>query len=126
MKKIVLAICLTSLMGCSAKSLNEGANQVRVMTVAPEGCTFIGEVSGAQGNYFTADLTTDKNIILGARNEMRNQAHSLGANVVVIEKTVDNSNDGLDLFVTSNSAGLSSSKGTYSSTLIGQAFYCAD
>ncbi len=124
MKKLVLTLCVTSLLGCTAKPLNQGASTVRVMNAAPENCAFLGEVDGSQGNWFTADLTSDRDIIIGARNEMKNQAYALGANVVVIQKSVDNSNAGISGYKRGDTAALSSTKGTYSSTLIGEAFRC--
>ncbi|ASI91585.1 DUF4156 domain-containing protein [Vibrio mediterranei] len=124
MKKLVLTLCVTSLLGCTAKPLNQGASTVRVMNATPENCEFLGEVDGSQGNWFTADLTSDRDIIIGARNEMKNQAHALGANIVVIKKSVDNSNAGISGYKSGSSAAISSTKGTYSSTLIGEAFRC--
>ncbi|MGR5178416.1 DUF4156 domain-containing protein [Vibrio parahaemolyticus] len=124
MKKMAILVCVSSLLGCSASPLNDGAESVRVMDTAPQHCQYLGEVNGSQGNMFTADLTSDKNILIGARNQLRNQAHALGANVVVIQKSVDNSNEGLYAYGDKDSLRMSSSKGTYSSTLIGEAFYC--
>ncbi len=124
MKKVLLTICMTSLIGCTAKPLEHGASKVRVMNSAPENCEFLGEVDGSQGNWLTADFTSDRDIIIGARNEMKNQANALGANTVVIKKTVDNSNAGIDGYKSGSQASISSTKGTYSSTLIGEAFLC--
>lgn len=124
MKKTLTFIIALNLLGCSAVAINEEAKLVRIMDMEPANCVFLGEVDGSQGNWFTADMTRDRNILVGARNKIRNKAHSLGANVVVIKKSVDNSNEGLHVFGDKDGLSLTSSKGTYSSTLIGEAFYC--
>lgn len=40
---------------------------------------------GSQGNWFTGDVTSNKNLVIGARNELRNEAYKLGANVVYVQ-----------------------------------------
>ena len=47
-------------------------------------CTFLGEVTGSQGNFFTGGWTSNSNLETGARNDLKNQAYSMGGNVVVI------------------------------------------
>lgn len=85
-------------MGCAAHTLSDGAEAVRILDSEPENCTFIGEVVGSQGNWLTADYTSDKNILVGARNQAKNQAAAIGANVIVIKKSVDNSNEGVSAY----------------------------
>lgn len=126
MKKSTLLLVITLMVGCSAKPINQDAKSVRIVDSAPANCLYLGEVDGTQGNWFTADFTSDRNILVGARNQLKNEAHKLGANVVVLQKSVDNSNDGLYAYADKNSFGMSSSKGTYSSTLIGEAYFCAE
>ncbi len=50
---------------------------------APEGCEFLDEVQGTQGNFWTAKFTSDANLIMGARNNLRNAALALRANYVI-------------------------------------------
>ncbi|WP_131701662.1 DUF4156 domain-containing protein, partial [Enterobacter hormaechei] len=45
---------------------------------------FLGEVTGSQGNFFTGGWTSNSNLETGARNDLKNQAYSMGGNVVVI------------------------------------------
>ncbi len=47
-------------------------------------CTFLGEVTGSQGNFFTGGWTSNSNLETGARNDLKNQALTKGGNVVVI------------------------------------------
>ena len=126
MNKMLLLLLTASLMGCAAHPLSDGAEAVRILDSEPESCTFIGEVVGSQGNWLTADYTSDKNILVGARNQAKNQAAAIGANVIVIKKSVDNSNEGVSAYADSDFLGVSSTKGTYSSTLIGDAFKCTE
>ena len=103
-----------TLSGCSAIPALPGADRITVShNPAGSDCEFVGEVMGSQGNLVTADFTSDRNIIEGARNEMRNNAMELGANYIVLETENHSQNTG--------EAG---SGGTYSSVVIGNAYYC--
>ncbi|MBM4132964.1 MAG: DUF4156 domain-containing protein [Nitrospira sp.] len=70
------------LAGCAAAPLMPEAHQVRIVTNEPTGCKYLGEVTGNQGNFFTGSFTSNANLETGARNEMKNEAAKLGANVV--------------------------------------------
>nr|MBI3613416.1 DUF4156 domain-containing protein [Nitrospirota bacterium] len=70
------------LAGCAAVQLNPGSAQVRITTNEPQGCKYLGEVTGNQGNFFTGGFTSNANLETGARNEMKNEAAKLGANTV--------------------------------------------
>ena len=114
MNKVIIIVSIIFLAGCAAKPVHPGAESVYVShDKPPAGCRFVGEVHGSQGNFWTADFTSDRNILTGARNEMRNQALSLGANYVVVE-TQSHSHNTAD-----HSLG-----GTYASVIIGNAFAC--
>ena len=80
---------------------------------APEGCEFVGEVQGTQGNFWTADFTSDTNLINGARNKVRNAAFALQADYVKIET------ESLSHNTADHSLG-----GTYSAVVIGNAYRC--
>lgn len=116
MNKSVLFFSVFFLAGCAAKQASPGAEKIFVSeNPPPPGCVFRGEVQGSQGNFWTAEFTPDRNLLTGARNEMRNQALSLGANYVVVETQSHSHN------TAQNSLG-----GTYSSTIIGNAYRCPD
>ncbi|WDE05989.1 DUF4156 domain-containing protein [Thalassomonas viridans] len=107
-----LAIAVTVLAGCSAKPQNTGSSHILLTShKAAPNCQFLGEVRGTQGNLLTATFTSDEDLILGARNELRNQAAQLGANYVVIEQQ-------------NQSVNLSGFGGAYNSTLFGNAYNC--
>ena len=110
MKKTLTFIISLNLLGCSAVAINEEAKLVRIMDAEPDNSVFLGEVDSLHGNWFTADMTRDRNILVGARNKIRNKTHALRANVVVIKKSVDNSNEGLQAFSDKDGLSLTSSK----------------
>ena len=110
--KTVLPFCL--LVGCAAKPILPGSEIVMLSKeLAPAGCRYVGGVSGTQGNFLTADFTSDANLVHGARNQLRNTANAMRANYVqiVTESLSHNTADG----------GLG---GTYSAVVIGNAYIC--
>ena len=116
MNKLILIASVVFLAACAAKPASPGAERLYLSDdKPPAGCVFVGEVQGSQGNFWTAEFTSDRNILSGARNEMRNQALSLGANYVMVE-TQSHSNNTAD-----HSLG-----GTYASVIIGNAFACSE
>ncbi|MFQ5549561.1 MAG: DUF4156 domain-containing protein, partial [Woeseia sp.] len=112
--KAILLSCL--LAGCAASPLLPGGDTVLLSKeAAPEACEFLGEVQGNQGNFWTAEFTSDANLINGARNQMRNAAHALGADYVKIET------ESLSHNTADHSLG-----GTYSAVVIGNAYRCGE
>ncbi|UTA46423.1 DUF4156 domain-containing protein [Simiduia sp. 21SJ11W-1] len=100
------------LCGCSASKTIPGADRVELVNEAPDRskCEFLGEVVGSQGNWFTGDVTSNENLVVGARNELRNEAYRLGANVVHVQDLKNSSAYG--------------SMGTTNTTGIGKAYRC--
>ena len=91
MKKLVLLVPVAmSLVGCAANTLTPEGNRVVILKEVPEQyrCTYKGEIAGSQGNWMTGYWTSNKNLAIGARNDLRNEAAKLGANVVVIAETL--------------------------------------
>lgn len=116
MNKLIIIALVVFLAACAAKQASPGAEKVYVShEKPPAGCVFVGEVQGSQGNFWTAEFTSDRNILSGARNEMRNQALSLGANYVMVE-----------IQSNSNNTARYSLGGTYASVIIGNAFACPE
>lgn len=116
MKILIVALLATLLAACAAKQASPGAEMVYVSEQpAPAGCRFVGEVQGSQGNFWTSEFTSDRNLLTGARNEMRNQALSLGANYIVVETQSH-----------SHNTARYSLGGTYASVIIGNAFDCPE
>lgn len=108
----VLPLC--ALLGCAADPLLPGGDSI-VLTkeAAPDECEFLDEVQGTQGNFWTANFTSDADLINGARNNLRNAALALHADYVKIETESFSHN------TSDNSLG-----GTYSAVVIGNAYRC--
>ncbi len=86
--RLLVTASFVLLGGCGATSLNPGAARVMVTkSGAPAGCVFVGSVVGEQGGAFTGKYTSNANLAEGAFNDMKNKAHAMGANYVVIEDT---------------------------------------
>jgi len=101
--------------GCAAAPLvSPDASHILVTRNAPaEECMFVGEVLGSQGNFWSAEFTSDEDLVRGARNRMRDEAYNLGANFVQIEMENQSQN------TADQSLG-----GVYSSVIIGNAYVC--
>ena len=114
MKKLMVSISLAALAGCAANPLNKGAEGVEVMTTTKEvkKCAFVGDVLGTQGNRFTGGFTPNENLMLGARNGLKNETYRLGANTVLIQQQHNTQHE---------IAG-----GTVNATLIGKAYKCGN
>jgi Domain of unknown function (DUF4156) len=111
-KFISVAVSLSLLSGCSAIQTIPGAETVEIVNEVPnrERCLFLGEIIGSQGNWATGDYTSNKNLVLGARNELRNEAYGLGGNIVYIQDMKN-----------TNAYG---SMGTTNTTAVGKAYRC--
>lgn len=111
-KSIIVVLFLSLLSGCSATPILVGAEIVELTTEHPQRdkCEYLGEVIGSQGNWVTGDFTSNEDLIIGARNELKNRAYLLGANRVYVEGMAN-----------TNAWG---SLGTTNSTAIGKAFKC--
>lgn len=108
----IIILCGLLLSACAAKQALQGAERIELVIEAPDKdkCEFLGEIIGSQGNWFTGDFTSNKNLMIGARNELRNEAFKLGANLVYVQ----------DLKNT-NAYG---SLGTTNTTGVGKAYKC--
>tara|TARA_Y100001001_G_scaffold157512_1_gene175766 strand:+ start:26 stop:379 length:354 start_codon:yes stop_codon:yes gene_type:complete len=111
--KMVLSLAVgLTLIGCSAHSVKPGAETVEIVIEQPDrdSCEFKGEIVGSQGNWFTGDFTSNENLVVGARNEARNKAYELGANVIYMQDMKN-----------TNAWG---SLGTTNTTAVGKAYKC--
>lgn len=115
MKKMYKFICilgLLTLMGCSANGVIPEARNIEIVSEEPDRshCRYMGEVVGSQGNWITGDFTSNKALIVDARNELKNQAYELGGNIIYIQ-LLKNTNAYKSL-------------GTTNTTAIGKVFKC--
>lgn len=96
--------------GCAATSVTPQGAQVELVTERPANCKMLGEVLGSQGNVFSGDFTSDQNLMMGARNDLRNKAAAMGANVVQMQNTLNSTHP--------------YSAGAVKSSIVGTAFAC--
>tara|TARA_Y100000034_G_C6788119_1_gene352663 strand:+ start:500 stop:724 length:225 start_codon:yes stop_codon:yes gene_type:complete len=71
----------------------------------------MGEIVGSQENFITGDFTSNANLVIGARNQLRNEAYKLGGNLVHIQDMKN-----------TNAYG---SLGTTNTIAVGKAYYCS-
>ncbi len=79
-----LAAAGALLAACQATQVKPEAANVRITNNEPQGCEYLGEVTGSQGNFFTGKYTSNENLEVGARNDMKNKAVTMGGNVIVM------------------------------------------
>lgn len=110
--KGVVIVCALILSGCAAISAKPGANLVTVVTEESnlDHCEFLGEVAGSQGNWITGGYTSDKNLMIGARNDLKNATYELGGDTVYIQHM--------------NTSGRYEASGLSNTTVIGKAYDC--
>ena len=90
MKSLSLIAFGLLLVGCSAAPLSHQATHVELHTEKPSGaCQSLGEAVGDQGNWVTGDFTSNKDLLLGARNSLRNKAAEMGGNYVWLQNTLN-------------------------------------
>jgi Domain of unknown function (DUF4156) len=107
---LVLVGVVATLSGCAAIQATPEASAVELVNDKPRGCKALGEVAGSQGNWLTGDYTSNENLMLGARNELRNKAAAKGGNVVYVQNLSH-----------TNAWG---SLGTTNTTIVGQVYSC--
>lgn len=74
--------------GCAAIPMDpQAARIISSPNPAPKSCKYVGQVVGNQGNFFTGNYTSNKNLEEGAMNDMRNKASKLGANYIQLITT---------------------------------------
>ena len=131
-KKVFVNGCLAALIGtgllagCAATALSPEAAKVMISTdKPPKNCRFVGMVEGSQGGAFKGAYTSNKNLEIGAMNDLRNQAAALGANYVrmMVNHAASTQSGSMGSDGWGNMSG-GMSGGQTSSTTIGNAYKC--
>lgn len=52
---------------------------------AAKGCTEVGTVTGSEGHWYTFFFISNKDLMIAAVNDVKNEAQTLGANTVVLQ-----------------------------------------
>lgn len=85
MKTLIAMVFATTLAACSSVAVQPEANGVRLTHNEPgKECTFLGDVTGSQGDFFTGAFTSNADLETGARNDIKNKAKSLGGDTIYI------------------------------------------
>lgn len=86
MKKLIhLSITAVFIGGCAAIPAGpESARVIASPNPAPNDCKYIGQVVGNQGNFFTGEFTSNRNLEEGAMNDLKNKGAKIGANYIQI------------------------------------------
>lgn len=76
-------LCLS---GCAPVQLASPASSaVRITNQEPgRQCTFLGDITGSQGDFLLGSITSNANLESGARNDLKNKAAAMGGNVVYL------------------------------------------
>lgn len=106
----IAAVAVLALAACSAVPVSQGGAAVELVSTRPSGCKALGEVVGRQGNVFSGDFTSNEDLMVGARNDLRNKAAAMGGNVVAMQNTVN--------------ATHPYSTGNVSTTIVGNVYAC--
>ncbi|HAZ42540.1 MAG TPA: DUF4156 domain-containing protein [Methylococcaceae bacterium] len=114
MRKVLSLLASVTLAGCAATPLMSGAERVDVVTGIKEvkKCSYLGDVVGSQGNRFSGPFTPTANLLLGARQALKNETMRLGGNKVLLQQQQYSQRE---LF-----------GGTIDAVLVGKAYKCMD
>jgi hypothetical protein len=106
MRVVAVTGCAWLLAGCSTIAVKAEAELIPVQfdLAAVSGCSYLGEVVGSEGHWYSAWLISNDVLTRAALNDLRNEAHARGADTI---------------FVPGNTLVFSSSV-----TLLGQAYRC--
>jgi Domain of unknown function (DUF4156) len=110
---LLLAVCVATVLlsACSAIQTTPAGAIVELVNDKPQGnCRALGEAVGSQGNWFTGDYTSNRNLMVGARNDLRNQAAAMGGNLVHVQNVSNTNAHG--------------SSGTTNTTVVGMVYKC--
>jgi hypothetical protein len=86
MKKII-PVLASVLLVSSCASIQVEPQATRIIASpnkAPQGCKYLGQAVGNQGNFFTGGFTSNRNLEEGAMNDIKNKASKLGANYIQV------------------------------------------
>lgn len=94
MIKWIPLICVGFLIGCSTptKTLIPEASAVHIRTDSVyrfEYCEWKGEVTGNEGHWYNYLFFANDTMIRGALNELKSNAHNIGANTVFLLSPID-------------------------------------
>lgn len=91
MKSFFTITLLVLLAGCTAprNPLNEDARLVEIHKsnqTMIDRCEYLGEVIGSEGHWYSSFLFGNDALMQGAINNLKNKAHQLGGNTILLSE----------------------------------------
>ena len=83
--KILTGLCALLLLGCETTELHSRSQDVRLTWDTPpnlQACTEKGTVIGSEGTWYNFWFFSNKDLMDGALNDIKNQAAGRGANTI--------------------------------------------
>jgi hypothetical protein len=85
MKNLSILLCTTALLACTSVPIQPNATHIRLTHNEPSNnCTFLGDITGSQGDFFTGAFTSNADLETGARNDLKNKALQLGGDTIYL------------------------------------------
>lgn len=109
LKRSVVALASLGLLSACSTPLNKATTESERLEIRldgqfnPDSCHYLGTVTGSEGHWYSYLFFANDVLIQGAVNQLKNNAHRLGANTIYVITTQN--------FITSVS-------------LLGSAYYC--
>ncbi|WP_419420160.1 DUF4156 domain-containing protein [Legionella sp. D16C41] len=128
MKKILVISSFTLLFaGCAAIPPEPQAVRGVIVSpkAAPQGCKYLGQVVGNQGNFLTGGFTSNRNLEEGAMNDLKNKAIKLGANYIQLLTNRAGTTGSMSGFNAQNNGYMSGSSQQTNVTNLGNAYICS-
>lgn len=81
--KFFLLLGFAALASCKSYDIKPGSERIRLFESEPKGCIFLGEIPAEQEDTVVGHPSTEPEMSLPTRVELRNKAFALNANVIV-------------------------------------------
>ncbi|WP_131783507.1 DUF4156 domain-containing protein [Legionella gresilensis] len=128
MRKILVITSFALLAGgCAAIPAEPQAVRGVIVSTkaAPQGCKYVGQVVGNQGNFFTGGFTSNRNLEEGAMNDLKNKAVRLGANYIQLITNRAGVTGSMSGFSAQSNGYMSGSSQQTNVTNLGNAYICS-
>ncbi|RAX56504.1 hypothetical protein CCZ01_09275 [Helicobacter monodelphidis] len=129
MKKALWLIGTLMLAGCSTQPtlLQEEAKAVQIVYEKPQNCTYLGEVSGYKKQRMLADFKASlQEMKEYAKNDLRNNAHKKGGNIVFIHQASKNDAQSSSFYLQAGSVAVPMTGESYVNEMLieGLVYHC--
>lgn len=81
--ELLMTFFMLTLSACATAELTDGGKRVRIVTVSPQSCHYLGEVSGSyRGDSVSGGVVT--NVRDFSEVDLKNQAAKMGADTIEV------------------------------------------